>query len=135
MGKKSEGVVGRLQHLGVRLAQAREQAEARVDEVDRYVGSLAGGGQWEGLVVIGPAVRPSEARGEGEPAYYPALVVPAGFGVAWRAGATEQPEEEGKPPTGAAMAFAPFAGCDRGLRTVLLPHLEPMVLRLIQMIG
>ena len=110
------------------------QADAKMGEVNRLIGPLAGAGFVQEAVFLGEVIHPH---------YYPpaaheqgpvqvaqaALCVPGGIGVVlWGAGAYAQlcttPEGLRRE---ARAGFQPFERCEPSLRALLLPHVEALL--------
>jgi hypothetical protein len=134
MSKEVEEVLARLGWLHFWARHCCAQADAKLAEVNRLIGQLAGAGPLQEAVFLGEVIHPRycpPAAHEQGPVQVAqaALCVPGGIGVVlWGAGEYARlcASPEGLRRE-AQAGFRPFEMCEPSLRALLLPHVEALL--------
>jgi hypothetical protein len=137
MSKEFDEMVEYLKWLNYWIQHCRDQAEAKMGEVNRLLGQLGETGFVHETVVLGEVIHhhyyaPRPGGNDSAQLVQAALCVPGGLGVVlWDS-------EEYSPwrdiPEGLAaearLGFFPFELCDTVLKALLLPQIEPLLQQL-----
>lgn len=137
MSKEFNEMVEHLKWLNFWIGHCRDQAEAKMGEVNRLLGQLGETGFVHETVVLGEVIHhryyaPQAWGNDSGQLVQVALSVPGGIGVVlWD---TEEYAELRDVPDGlkseARLGFIPFERCESALKALLLPHIEPLLQQL-----
>ena len=126
--------IEQLRHLDLSLRSQLEQAEARVQSINENILQLARMQAVSETAILGLVLfhdfsnASSETTDSGH-VVQAALTVPAGFGVInWRIKQFASFCQTPPPDAGGFIhLFIPFDQCSTGVKTLLLPHVQPLL--------
>ena len=132
--------IRQLQQLNVNLRQQLEVAEHHLPAINEQIRSLADLDIVAGIALLGTVVY-DRAYGHDGPIdsnqiLQAAILIPQGFGVCmWDSEEYFRVRQQPRISHGTIqMKFVPFDECGSAVKALLLPHVEPLLDRLMQLV-
>jgi hypothetical protein len=137
MNREFSKIVEHLKWLIFWIGHCRDQAEAKMNEVNQLLGQLGKAGLVHQTVVLGEVIHhcyysPQPEGHDSSQLVQAALSLPVGIGVVlWDSEKYSELREDPETlESEAPLRFVPFERCEVALKALLLPHIEPLIQQL-----